>query len=270
MLKDNQDLLGVLKILDALKWIFRGRESSCVIALNLYEILAKIDPKLRQVQEIQHSLIELGEVLIEFGIRKSVDMTSDGGGGTQGLALNRTTSLVDEHSMTNIIGQTLIFLTDYGLGVLLAMAGQTPVGESAKANPSKKFISRQQVFNAKKSQRLTFLKQNLNYLKTIANATMFQLDKDTMTSSTMNAYLGNQTENPELKHETRTDSGFWDKYKLMTYSPTQLREVERTSESAINGSSSYWKSKGSAAAEKMTSEEKDAANQSFEADLEDG
>jgi hypothetical protein len=216
MLKDNQDLLGVLKILDALKWIFRGRESSCVIALNLYEILAKIDPKLRQVQEIQHSLIELGEILIEFGIRKSVDMTPEGGAGTHGLLLNRTTSLVDEHSMTNIIGQTLIFLTDYGLGVLLAMAGQTPVGESAKANPSKKFISRQQVFNAKKTQGLTFLKENLNYLKTIANATMFQLDKDSMTNGKMENLLGNQTENPDLKHETRTGSGVWDQYKLNT------------------------------------------------------
>lgn len=252
MLKDNQDLLGVLKILDSLKWIFRGRESSCVIALNLYEILAKIDPKLRQVQEIQHSLIELGEVLIEFGIRKSVDMTPDGGGVTHGLLLNRTTSLVDEHSMTNIIGQTLIFLTDYGLGVLLAMAGQTPVGESAKANPSKKFISRQQIFNAKKSQRLTFLRENLNYLKTIANATMFKLDKDSITSNTMGIMLGSYTDNPDLKHETRTDSGIWVEYKMHTYDRDELRNIERTNESAIGGSSAYWKSKLSVVGEKMT------------------
>ena len=81
MLENNRDLLGVVKILDALKWIFWGRESSCVIELNLYTILTGIDPELRQKQEIQHSLIELGEILIEFGIKKSVDM-GDGFGNT--------------------------------------------------------------------------------------------------------------------------------------------------------------------------------------------
>jgi hypothetical protein len=91
-----------------------------------------------------------------------------------------------------------------------------------------------------------------------------------MTNNIMGSVLGSQTDNPDLKHETRTDSGVWDQYKNITFEREQLREVERTNESAIGGSGAYWKSKSSAVGEKMTAEEKDAANQSFEADLEDG
>jgi len=55
MLEGNQDLLAVIKILDSLKWIFRGRESKCVTVLNLREIYLKIDTELRKNSEVQGS-----------------------------------------------------------------------------------------------------------------------------------------------------------------------------------------------------------------------
>ena len=109
MLDGNKELMSVLKILDALKWIFRGKEGSCVIELKLHNIFFSLHKNVRDKEEVQHSLIESGEILVEFAIKKiqDVDQENYTGGGQPQLGKARST--FDETSITNILSQTLRF-----------------------------------------------------------------------------------------------------------------------------------------------------------------
>lgn len=55
MLNGNKDLISVLKILDSLKWTFRGKEVCCVKELNLNIIYRSIDRDLIQKGEVVES-----------------------------------------------------------------------------------------------------------------------------------------------------------------------------------------------------------------------
>ena len=106
--KNHQPLNTKLVALDNLKWIFKGRESEIVQAIDIRRIWES-NIKIGCDQALLNSILELIEVLISFCARKIQEQGStenqDGG-----LSLKRHVSTIDETSMTNILVKSLSLL----------------------------------------------------------------------------------------------------------------------------------------------------------------
>lgn len=101
-----------LMALKSLKWMYKGRESECVIAIDVVKIWES-NINLENNDELMESILELIEVLMNFCVRKIEQQQSGGEEMNQldfNLSLKRHVSTVDESSMTNILNTNLTIL----------------------------------------------------------------------------------------------------------------------------------------------------------------
>ena len=98
--------------LDSLKWVYKGRESDCVLLIDV-EMIWNSNKALESSQAVMESVLELIEILMNFCVRK---IRQQGGGNTagfeMGLSLRRHVSTIDETSMTNILNKNLSLLIE--------------------------------------------------------------------------------------------------------------------------------------------------------------
>jgi len=155
----------VIKILDALKWIFRGREITCALPLNLRTIYSKIDKELTKVKEVQMSLLEIAEILIEFAIRKTKDIEVEDI--SYELEMKKQPSSVDPGPLHTIVNETLNFLSEFGLAVVDKVKGTLYQNfEEGKMN-----VNYTMLFNSRIGTKMCGDKSILNYMHLISNAT---------------------------------------------------------------------------------------------------
>lgn len=156
--------------LNSLKWLFRGREHPCVMAIDVDRIWksSKVQ-KLDQDDEYLHSLLELVEVLMNFCVRKIKEIealkqsefavgvsssshypknNNNNSLDTDVLQLRKSNSTIDESSMTNIFTKNFGILFQElleGVGQLKSFEGLCPSKYQALVSLRGRFISRRGV-----------------------------------------------------------------------------------------------------------------------------
>lgn len=106
--KDHLPLATKLIALDNLKWVFKGRESEIVQAIDIRRIWES-NVKAGCDQAMLNSILELIEVLISFCARKIQEQGS-AESADSAPSLKRHVSTIDETSMTNILVKSLSLL----------------------------------------------------------------------------------------------------------------------------------------------------------------
>lgn len=102
-----------LLALKSLKWLYKGRESECILAIDIIKIWETNIP-LENNDELMESILELIEVMMNFCVRKIQQQekhpNEDNLHQSLSLSLKRHVSTVDESSMANILNTNLTIL----------------------------------------------------------------------------------------------------------------------------------------------------------------